>query len=65
LLNNIKFVAHLFKFNLVSEQIISKIFTALLIGPEDGEQGEVSSRTVEGAIILINMIGKELDEQVA
>jgi hypothetical protein len=35
LMNNIKFVAHLFKFSLVSEQIISNIFSSLLKGNDD------------------------------
>lgn len=62
LMNNVKFIAYLFKHNLVSEQIISRIFESMLVKPEG--EGEVSARTVEAAIVLITKIGPDLDKQL-
>lgn len=63
LMNNIKFVAYLFKYSLVSEQIIQSIFYSLLNGP-DGKVELVSDRTVEGAINLVNKIGVDIDKAI-
>jgi len=64
LMNNIKFIAYLFKFNLIQEGTILSIFKDLFEG-RDEKKEPVSDRAIEGAIVLINKIGVEADRQIA
>lgn len=62
-MNNIKFVGQLFKYNLISEKIITSIFQSLMEGPE-GDASKVSDRTIEGALTLITKVGIQIDEAI-
>ena len=66
LFGNINFVGELFRRGLLSESIVLSVFDMLLVVDSSETQLDfVNDNTVEGAVILMEKIGSQLDNKLA